>query len=155
MSRGVAVVVALVSVSSLACVTTHHVGHPITPDDLPGVPNARPEPVANEYEPVVPAGTELRAVKAVEVRNHARGAMEGLGWGLLSGAVLGAAAGYASGAHGQPGDLFYSSAGGTAALGAVMNLTEDKDESVQDEAVRTLSSWPNTWPVGVRQWRST
>ena len=23
---------------------------------------------------------------------------------------------------------------------------EDKDESVQDEAVRTLSTWPNTWP---------
>ena len=29
---------------------------------------------------------------------------------------------------------------------AVKQAVEDRDESVQDEAVRTLSSWPNTWP---------
>ena len=27
-----------------------------------------------------------------------------------------------------------------------LRATEDKDEAVQNEAVRTLSSWPNTWP---------
>ncbi len=37
-------------------------------------------------------------------------------------------------------------AGGPEALAAVKTATEDQDETVQDEAVRTLSSWPNTWP---------
>lgn len=37
-------------------------------------------------------------------------------------------------------------AGGADALGAVRKATQDQEESVQDEAVRTLSSWPNTWP---------
>jgi HEAT repeat protein len=39
-----------------------------------------------------------------------------------------------------------ASAGGPDALAAVKMAVEDKDESVQDEAVRTLSTWPNTWP---------
>ena len=39
-----------------------------------------------------------------------------------------------------------ASAGGSEALTAVKQSVEDKDESVQDEAVRTLSTWPNTWP---------
>jgi HEAT repeat protein len=39
-----------------------------------------------------------------------------------------------------------ASAGGSDALGAVTAAVEDKDEAVQDEAVRTLSNWPNTWP---------
>jgi HEAT repeat protein len=39
-----------------------------------------------------------------------------------------------------------ASAGGSDALAAVAAATEDKDETVQNEAVRTLSSWPNTWP---------
>jgi HEAT repeat protein len=39
-----------------------------------------------------------------------------------------------------------ASAGGKEALAALRAATEDKDETVQDEAVRTLSSWPNTWP---------
>ena len=39
-----------------------------------------------------------------------------------------------------------ASAGGPDALSAVKAAVEDKDESVQDEAVRTLSTWPNTWP---------
>jgi HEAT repeat protein len=39
-----------------------------------------------------------------------------------------------------------ASAGGPDALNAVKGAVSDKDESVQDEAVRTLSSWPNTWP---------
>jgi HEAT repeat protein len=39
-----------------------------------------------------------------------------------------------------------ASAGGPEALKAVKAATEDADESVQDEAVRTLSTWPNTWP---------
>ena len=39
-----------------------------------------------------------------------------------------------------------ASAGGPDALAGVVAATEDKDGSVQDEAVRTLSSWPNTWP---------
>jgi HEAT repeat protein len=39
-----------------------------------------------------------------------------------------------------------ASAGGPDALAAVFAATEDKDETVQTEAVRTLSSWPNTWP---------
>ncbi|MBE0536056.1 MAG: hypothetical protein IH624_10340 [Phycisphaerae bacterium] len=37
-------------------------------------------------------------------------------------------------------------AGGAEALGAVVSATQDKDEAVQDEAVRTLSTWPNSWP---------
>ena len=37
-------------------------------------------------------------------------------------------------------------AGGTAALAAVKAATGDKDETVQDEAVRTLSTWPSMWP---------
>ncbi|MBP7052516.1 MAG: HEAT repeat domain-containing protein [Phycisphaerae bacterium] len=36
--------------------------------------------------------------------------------------------------------------GGPAALAAVKDGTQDKDETVQDEAVRTLSTWPNNWP---------
>ena len=39
-----------------------------------------------------------------------------------------------------------ASAGGSEALMAVKQSVEDRDESVQDEAVRTLSTWPNTWP---------
>ncbi|HZR16950.1 MAG TPA: HEAT repeat domain-containing protein [Verrucomicrobiae bacterium] len=39
-----------------------------------------------------------------------------------------------------------ASAGGPEALAAVKQAVEDADESVQDEAVRTLSTWPNTWP---------
>jgi HEAT repeat protein len=39
-----------------------------------------------------------------------------------------------------------ASAGGPDALMAVKQAVEDRDESVQDEAVRTLSTWPNTWP---------
>ena len=39
-----------------------------------------------------------------------------------------------------------ASAGGPAALGAVKSAVDDKDQSVQDEAVRTLSTWPNNWP---------
>ena len=39
-----------------------------------------------------------------------------------------------------------ASAGGSDALTAVSSAVEDRDESVQDEAVRTLSTWPNTWP---------
>lgn len=39
-----------------------------------------------------------------------------------------------------------ASAGGPDALNAVKQAVEDKDEAVQDEAVRTLSTWPNTWP---------
>jgi HEAT repeat protein len=37
-------------------------------------------------------------------------------------------------------------AGGSDALGAVKAALDDKDSSVQDEAVRTLSTWPNRWP---------
>jgi HEAT repeat protein len=40
----------------------------------------------------------------------------------------------------------FSSAGGAEALGAVQTAIEDKDESVRDEAARTLSTWPNNWP---------
>jgi HEAT repeat protein len=36
--------------------------------------------------------------------------------------------------------------GGPAALAAVKAALDDKDETVQDEAVRTLSNWPNRWP---------
>lgn len=39
-----------------------------------------------------------------------------------------------------------SSAGGPHALAAVKAATEDSEEAVQDEAVRTLSTWPNNWP---------
>ena len=39
-----------------------------------------------------------------------------------------------------------ASAGGPEALSAVKSAVEDTDESVQDEAVRTLSNWPNNWP---------
>lgn len=39
-----------------------------------------------------------------------------------------------------------ASAGGPTALGAVKNALNDADTSVQDEAVRTLSTWPNSWP---------
>ena len=39
-----------------------------------------------------------------------------------------------------------ASAGGPDALKAVTMAVEDRDQSVQDEAVRTLSTWPNTWP---------
>ena len=39
-----------------------------------------------------------------------------------------------------------ASAGGPGALTAVKAAVEDKDENVQDEAVRTLSTWPNNWP---------
>ena len=37
-------------------------------------------------------------------------------------------------------------AGGPEALAIVKSAVEDKDETVQDEAVRTLSMWPNNWP---------
>jgi len=39
-----------------------------------------------------------------------------------------------------------AAAGGPQALAAVKAGTGDADEAVRDEAVRTLSSWPNTWP---------
>ncbi len=39
-----------------------------------------------------------------------------------------------------------AAAGGTEALAAVQLAVEDSDETVQDEAVRTLATWPNTWP---------
>jgi HEAT repeat protein len=39
-----------------------------------------------------------------------------------------------------------AAAGGSEALKAVKGAVNDGDESVQDEAVRTLSTWPNTWP---------
>ena len=44
-------------------------------------------------------------------------------------------------------------AGGADALAAVKSAIDDKDEGVRDEAVRTLSNWPNNWPedIGVRQ----
>jgi HEAT repeat protein len=37
-------------------------------------------------------------------------------------------------------------AGGPDALAAVRSAIADKDEAVQDEAARTLSTWPNNWP---------
>ena len=37
-------------------------------------------------------------------------------------------------------------AGGPDALAALKAALNDKDETVQDEAVRTLSNWPNNWP---------
>lgn len=39
-----------------------------------------------------------------------------------------------------------ASVGGADALASVKAAINDKDESVQDEAVRTLSTWPNNWP---------
>lgn len=36
--------------------------------------------------------------------------------------------------------------GGPDALAALKSAIDDKQESVQDEAVRTLSTWPNNWP---------
>jgi hypothetical protein len=39
-----------------------------------------------------------------------------------------------------------ASAGGHDALAAVWSAVQDKDENVQDEAMRTLSTWPNNWP---------
>ena len=39
-----------------------------------------------------------------------------------------------------------ASAGGSEALSTLTAAVNDKDEAVQDEAVRTLSNWPNTWP---------
>ena len=46
-----------------------------------------------------------------------------------------------------------ASVGGADALASVKAAINDKDESVQDEAVRTLSTWPNNWPddAGVAQ----
>jgi HEAT repeat protein len=37
-------------------------------------------------------------------------------------------------------------AGGAEALAAVKSAVDDRDETVQDEAVRTLSTWPSRWP---------
>jgi len=37
-------------------------------------------------------------------------------------------------------------AGGPGALAAVQAALTDKEETVQDEAVRTLSTWPSMWP---------
>lgn len=37
-------------------------------------------------------------------------------------------------------------AGGPDALATIKAAIDDKDEAVQDEAVRTLSTWPNKWP---------
>jgi HEAT repeat protein len=39
-----------------------------------------------------------------------------------------------------------ASAGGPEALAIVKPAVDDKDEAVRDEAVRTLSTWPNNWP---------
>jgi HEAT repeat protein len=39
-----------------------------------------------------------------------------------------------------------SSVGGHPALEAVKSALVDKDSAVEDEAVRTLSTWPNNWP---------
>jgi HEAT repeat protein len=39
-----------------------------------------------------------------------------------------------------------ASTGGSEALTALTAAVQDKDEAVRDEAVRTLSNWPNTWP---------
>jgi HEAT repeat protein len=39
-----------------------------------------------------------------------------------------------------------AAAGEPDALAAVKAAVEDKDEIVRDEAVRTLSTWPNNWP---------
>jgi len=37
-------------------------------------------------------------------------------------------------------------AGGPDALAGVKSAINDREETVQDEAVRTLSTWPNNWP---------
>ncbi|MCP5527380.1 MAG: HEAT repeat domain-containing protein [Verrucomicrobiales bacterium] len=42
-----------------------------------------------------------------------------------------------------------ASVGGAEALGAVTGAIRDREQSVQDEAVRTLSTWPNNWPEDV------
>jgi HEAT repeat protein len=42
-----------------------------------------------------------------------------------------------------------ASVGGTEALAAVTPLISDPAENVQDEAVRTLSTWPSNWPEDV------
>ncbi len=39
-----------------------------------------------------------------------------------------------------------ASVGGAQALAAVQGALQDKDEAVQDEAVRTLATWPGNWP---------
>jgi len=39
-----------------------------------------------------------------------------------------------------------ASDGGPEALAAVQAAVQDKDETVQDEAVRALSTWANNWP---------
>ena len=39
-----------------------------------------------------------------------------------------------------------ASAGGPEALASVKPAIDDVDEAVRDEAVRTLSTWPNNWP---------
>ena len=39
-----------------------------------------------------------------------------------------------------------TSVGGATALAAVKSAMEDQDEAVQNEAVRSLSSWPGNWP---------
>ncbi len=39
-----------------------------------------------------------------------------------------------------------ASIGGSTALGAVKSAIDDPDETVQDEAVRTLSTWASNWP---------
>ena len=38
-------------------------------------------------------------------------------------------------------------AGGPEALAAVKAALADKEETIQDEAARTLSTWPNNWPA--------
>jgi len=40
----------------------------------------------------------------------------------------------------------FSALGGADALAAVKKAISDQDEAVQDEAVSTLSNWPNNWP---------
>jgi HEAT repeat protein len=42
------------------------------------------------------------------------------------------------------------SAGGPDALSALQAAVSDQDADVQDEAVRTLSTWPNNWPEDSR-----
>lgn len=42
-----------------------------------------------------------------------------------------------------------ASCGGPEALDTVKAAINDKEETVQDEAVRTLSNWPNRWPEDV------
>lgn len=40
----------------------------------------------------------------------------------------------------------FAAIGGPDALKAMQSAINDKDEAVQDEAVRLLSTWPNNWP---------